>query len=161
MFTLSGIRKFHDWTHSSLKPLLEHLSTIRESDYVRELPNSGLPSLQKQMLHIFDCEGFWIHTLQGLQYVDRNPKEYPAAADLIPLQNETRQRTEAYLSTLTEQQLNTDTQLHFPEGDSAIRTPALILHHVLTHAFHHKGQIVGACRELGHPAPDTHLIQFE
>jgi uncharacterized damage-inducible protein DinB len=52
-------------------------------------------------------------------------------------------------------------QLHFSDGDTAVRTPALILHHLLTHAFHHKGQIVAMCRTLGHPAPDTDLNQFE
>jgi uncharacterized damage-inducible protein DinB len=35
------------------------------------------------------------------------------------------------------------------------------LHHLLTHTFHHKGQIVAMCRVLGHPAPDTDLNQFE
>jgi uncharacterized damage-inducible protein DinB len=65
------------------------------------------------------------------------------------------------LSTLTNQQLNADTKLHFSDGDVAVRTPALVLHHVLTHAFHHKGQIVAMCRVLGHPAPDTDLNQFE
>jgi uncharacterized damage-inducible protein DinB len=52
-------------------------------------------------------------------------------------------------------------QLRFPDGDTAVRTPALILHHLLTHAFHHKGQTVAMCRILGHPAPDTDLNQFE
>jgi uncharacterized damage-inducible protein DinB len=32
---------------------------------------------------------------------------------------------------------------------------------VLTHAFHHKGQIVAMCRALGHPTTDTDLNQFE
>ncbi|WP_125488078.1 DinB family protein [Edaphobacter aggregans] len=42
-----------------------------------------------------------------------------------------------------------------------MRAPALILHHVLTHAFHHKGQIVAMCRALVQPAPDTDLNHFE
>jgi uncharacterized damage-inducible protein DinB len=71
------------------------------------------------------------------------------------------QQTTAYLSRLTEEQLNTGSELHFSDGDTAVRTPALVLHHVFTHAFHHKGQIVAMCRVLGHPAPDTDLNQFE
>ena len=70
-------------------------------------------------------------------------------------------RTLNYLSSLSEQRLITATELHFPDGDIAVRTPALILHHVLTHAFHHKGQIVSMCRILGYPAPDTDLNNFE
>jgi uncharacterized damage-inducible protein DinB len=113
------------------------------------------------VIHIFNCEGFWIHTLQGLKYVDRNSAECPAVSDARLLQQEISRQTRTYLSTLTDQQFNTDAELHFSDGDIAVRTPALIVHHVLTHAFHHKGQIVAMCRELGHPAPDTDLNQFE
>lgn len=161
MFTLEGVRKFHGWTHASLTLLLDHLSTMPTSDYVKELSNFGFSTLRNQMIHAFNCEGFWIHTLQGLEYADRNPTKYPAVADARLMQQEVSRRTQAYLSSLTDQQLNTDTELHFSDGDKALRTPALILHHVLTHAFHHKGQIVAMCRELGHPAPDTDLNQFE
>ena len=37
------------------------------------------------------------------------------------------------------------------------RTPAFILLHVITHGFHHKGQIVAMLRLLGYPAPDTDM----
>jgi len=161
MFTLDGVRKLHSWTHASLTLLLDHLSTVPFGDYEEELPNFGIPTLREQMIHIFNCEGFWICTLQGLRYVDCNPAECPGVTAARILQQEVRARTQAYLSNLTNQQLNTNTELHFSDGDNAARTPALILHHVVTHAFHHKGQIVAMCRKLGHPAPDTDLNQFE
>ena len=161
MFTLDGVRKLHSWTHASLNLVLDHMSTIPPGDYGKELPSFAFPTLRAQAIHIFNCEGFWIHTLQGLPHVDRKPEQCPAVADTRLLQQEVSQRTHAYLSTLTNQQLNTDTELHFPDGDVAVRTPALVLHHVLTHAFHHKGQIVAMCRALGYPAHDTDLNQFE
>jgi uncharacterized damage-inducible protein DinB len=147
VFTLDGVRKFHGWTHASLNLVLDHLSTIPASDYAKELPNFGFRTLREQVIHIFNCEGFWIHTLQGLRYVDRKP-ESSAVGDAKLLQQEVSRRTQAYLSSMTDQQLNTDTELHFADGDVAVRTPALVLHHVLTHA-------------LGHPARDTDLNQFE
>ena len=161
MFTVEGVRKFHGWTHASLNLVLDHLSTIPTNDYVTELSGFGFRTLREQTIHIFNCEGAWIHILQGLRYVDRTPQECPLVADARLLQKEVSQATHGYLSTLTNQQLNADTELHFPDGDFAVRTPALVLHHVLTHAFHHKGQIVAMCRALGHPTPDTDLNQFE
>ena len=160
-FTLEGIRKFHSWTHASLSLLLDHLSTIPAGDYGKEIPNFGFPTLRNQVVHLFSTEESWVRVLQGLEYANRNPAEYPTVADARLLQHEIIRRTQAYLSTLTDRQLNTGTELHFSDGDSATRTPALVLHHVLTHAFHHKGQIVAMCRALGHPAPDTDLNQFE
>ena len=159
-FTLEGIQKLHAWTHASLNVALDHLSTIPSRDYLSELPNFGFSTLRNQVIHIFNCEGLWIHVLQGLPYVDRNPAEYPSLADARLLLQQIIQQTQAYLSTLTDQQLNSNQELHFPDGDIAVRTPALVLHHVLTHAFHHKGQIVAMCRALGYPAPDTDMNHF-
>jgi uncharacterized damage-inducible protein DinB len=161
VFTLDGVRKLYGWTHASLNLVLDHLSTMPTGDYVRKLPSFGFPTLREQAIHIFNCEGFWIHTLGGLRYANRTIEECPAVADVRLLQKEVCRRTHAYLSNLTNQQLNTDAELHFPDGDVAVRTPALILHHVLTHAFHHKGQIAAMCRALGHPISDTDLNQFE
>src|SRR5689334_16537142 len=36
-----------------------------------------------------------------------------------------------------------------------LRSPAFILLHVITHAFHHKGQVVAMLRIHGYSAPDT------
>jgi len=161
LFTLDGVRKLHGWTHASLNLLLNHLSTMPPADYVKQVPGFGFPTLREQTIHIFNCEGFWLHTLQGLQYANRTIEDCPALTDARLLQKDVSHSTDAYLSTLTNQQLNADTTLHFSDGDVAVRTPALVLHHVLTHAFHHKGQIVAMCRLLGHPAPDTDLNRFE
>ena len=161
MFTLDGIRKFHGWTHASLHLTLNHLSTIPANDYVKELSGFGFRTLREQAIHVFNCEGVWVHTLQGLPYADRTLEHCPAVADVRLLQKEVSQSTHAYLSNLTNQELNAETELHFADGDVAVRTPALVLHHVLTHAFHHKGQIVAMCRALGHPTRDTDLNQFE
>jgi uncharacterized damage-inducible protein DinB len=39
-------------------------------------------------------------------------------------------------------------------------TPLELFTHVLTHEFHHKGQIMTMCRLLGHIPPDTDMIRF-
>jgi uncharacterized damage-inducible protein DinB len=160
VFTLEGVQKFHGWTHASLTLVLDHLSIIPADDYVKEVSGFGFPTLREQALHIFNCEGSWVHRLQGLQYADPTFNKFPAVADARLLQKEVSQSTHTYLSTLTNEQLNADTELRFSDGDVAVCTPAFVLHHVLTHAFHHKGQIVAMCRVLGHPAPDTDLNRF-
>jgi uncharacterized damage-inducible protein DinB len=161
MFTLDGIRKFHAWTHASLTLLFDHLATLSAEDYARELPGFGYPSIRAQVVHLLGCELRWVNRLRGIANEPWHDGRWPAIADARVLQSETRARTLDYLSGLTDAQINSNTTLHFPDGDTAVRTPALILHHVFTHAFHHKGQIVAMCRILGNPAPDTDLNQFE
>ena len=161
MFTLDGIRQFHTWTHLCFGRALDHLATIPAADYTRDVPGFGSPNLRAQVVHNLNCEAFWIHTLQAAPFTDEDPARFPTVADARTLESKVTAQTLACLSTLSDQQLNTPTTLHFPDGDTAVRTPALILHHMLTHAFHHKGQIVAMCRILGHPAPDTDLNNFE
>ncbi|MGA8109972.1 MAG: DinB family protein [Acidobacteriaceae bacterium] len=159
MFTRDGILKFHGWTHASIRLLLDHLSTLPETDYVKILPGFGFSTLGEQVLHLLNSEGFWVHALQGLRYTDRNLTEYPLVADARVFEREISRQTHEYLSKSTDQQMNRDMEIRFPAGNLAVRTPALVLHHVFTHAFHHKGQIVAMCRLLGHPAPYTDLIE--
>jgi uncharacterized damage-inducible protein DinB len=161
VFTIDGMRKFHGWTHASLNLVIDHLAAIPASCYVEQFPGFGFRTLGEQVIHIFNCEGFWLHVLQGQQYVDRTLADCPAVEDVKRLQSQVSELTENYLASLTDQQLNRDTDLHFPDGDFARRTPALVLHHVLTHAFHHKGQIAAMCRMLSHPLADTDLNNFE
>jgi uncharacterized damage-inducible protein DinB len=105
------------------------------------VPGFGFPTARAQVVHILNCEGFWIHTLQTLSFEDQDPADWPTVSDARVLLREVRRKTLNYLSDLSEQHLNAGIELHFSDGDTAVRTPALILHHVLTHAFHHKGQI--------------------
>jgi uncharacterized damage-inducible protein DinB len=65
--------------------------------------------------------------------------------------------TIAYLDQLSDTQLNTELARRPNDWSGPLRTPAFILHHVITHAFHHKGQVVAMFRLLGRPAPDTDL----
>jgi uncharacterized damage-inducible protein DinB len=161
MFTIDGIRKFHFWTHQSFTLVLDHLATLPDSDYTREMPDFGYPSLNTQVVHLLGCESRWVHRLRNVPSPDWDPARWPTLSDARTIQSEVTQQTLDYLSGLTDHQLNSNTILRFPDGDIAIRTPALVLHHVLTHAFHHKGQVVAMCRILGHPAPDTDLNNFE
>jgi uncharacterized damage-inducible protein DinB len=161
VFTVAGIRKFHNWTHQSLTLLLDHLATLPAADYTKEVSAFGFPTIHAQVIHILNCEAFWIHILQALPFEDEDPARFPTVADARTLQRTVSLKTQNYLSRLSELHLNGNMQLHFSDGDTAVRTPALVLHHLLTHAFHHKGQIVAMCRILGHPAPDTDLNQFE
>jgi uncharacterized damage-inducible protein DinB len=154
------MRKFHSWTHASLSLLLDHLSTLSIADYAKEHAGFGYPSIHSQVVHLLGCEVRWITRLRALPQKTWDAGQWPTVSDARTLQAEARAQTLDYLSGLTDHQLNANTELRFPDGVFH-RAPALVLHHVFTHAFHHKGQIVAMCRILGHPAPGTDLNQFE
>lgn len=50
--------------------------------------------------------------------------------------------------------------LNIPRRDGSVTTtPLTIFTHVITHEFHHKGQILSKGRRLGHLPPDTDIIR--
>jgi len=158
MFTLDGIRKFHDWTHSSLGRMLDHIATLPEGSYNTKLNGFGFPTIGEQVIHILQCEAVWIHRARAVSFDGWSITDYQAIQDAKVLQRKVKSETYAYLSGLTDQQLNEEITLHAYDGFEISCTPAHVIHHALTHAFHHKGQIASMCRTLGHPAPDTDVL---
>jgi uncharacterized damage-inducible protein DinB len=161
MFTLDGIRQFHTWTHASLTRLLDHIATLPGDSYTRQLSGFGFPTIREQVIHIFACEAHWISTAQAIPFDDWKIVDWPTVSAAKVLRQEVSRRTSTYLSGLTDRQLNENAELRLEDGVRMVCTPAIVIHHALTHAFHHKGQIVSMCRALGHPAPDTDLLQLE
>jgi uncharacterized damage-inducible protein DinB len=78
---------------------------------------------------------------------------------LLAAKDRIREATRAYVSDLMEEQLNTTLSQRPVDWGGELRSPGFILLHVITHAFHHKGQIVAMLRIFGYPAPDTDLQQ--
>jgi uncharacterized damage-inducible protein DinB len=116
MFTLDGVRKFHDWTHSSLSRMLDHIATLPEGSYHTKLNGFGFATIGEQVLHIFQCETNWIHRAQAIPFDGLSVSEYPAILEARVLQRKVRSETSAYLSGLTEQQLNEEITLRSYDG---------------------------------------------
>ena len=113
--------------------------------------------LWKQLVHILTCEEGWVHDLQYKAFSGWHDEDCLTMTALLATKNRIRKATRTYLRGLTEEQLNTTLAKHPVVWGSELWSPAFILRHVITHAFHHKGQVVTMLRILGYPAPDTGL----
>jgi uncharacterized damage-inducible protein DinB len=158
-FTRSGILELHAAAHDCLRVLLSHADTVPLSLLGTEVAGFGRPTFFRQFAHVLTTELSWVRALQllpiervdaaVLQSVDDGRRELKRAADA----------TIAYVSRLDEHQLNSHLERYPDEWLGPPRTPAFTLLHVITHAFHHKGQMVAMLRLLGHPAPDTDMAR--
>jgi uncharacterized damage-inducible protein DinB len=157
MFIKACIIELHSATHERLDVLLHHIATVPEELRHKPVSGFGHPSIWKQLVHILTCEGGWVHDLQNEAFPGWHEDDCRTMAGLLTAKHRTREATQTYLNGLTDAQLNT-TLAKRPLGWSGeLRSPAFILLHLITHAFHHKGQIVAMLRILGYPAPDTDL----
>lgn len=156
-FTKAGIIELHATMHERLDLLLRHAATV--PDDLRQKPISGFghPSVWKQLVHILTCEEGWVHDLQNKPFAGWDAEDCPTMAQLGASKERIREATRSYVEHLTEEQLNTTLAEHPAGWGGELRSPAFILLHVITHAFHHKGRVVAMLRILGYPAPDTDL----
>jgi len=157
MFSKAGILELHVNTHERLDLLLRHVATVPEELLHQPISGFGHPSIWKQLVHILTCEEGWVHDLQNQVFPGWSEDDCRTMATLQDAKRRIREATRTYLGGLTEEQLNTTLAKRPVDWGGELRSPAFILLHVITHAFHHKGQVVAMLRILGYPAPDTDL----
>ncbi len=157
MFTCAGMKALHAWTHESLDLLFDHAATLPAELFVRQMEGFGRPSVRDQLVHTLACERLWVCNLQNQVPMRLKPQQFASVDALRDLKRQVMAETLRYLERLGDAQLNTPLREHPQDWGGPLRSPAYILQHVLTHAFHHKGQVVAMCRLLAHPAPDTDL----
>jgi uncharacterized damage-inducible protein DinB len=159
MFTKAGIIELHAATHERLDLLLRHVAAVPEGFHHKPISGFGHPSIWQQLVHILTCEEGWICDLQNQTFAGWNEKDCPNMEALLAAKHRIRAATRTFLGNLTEEQLNTTLTKRPVDWGGELRSPAFIVLHVITHAFHHKGQIVAMLRVIGYPAPDTDLQQ--
>ena len=157
MFTKAGIFELHATTHERLDLLLRHIGNVPDELLRKPISGFGHPSIWKQLVHILTCEEGWVHDLQNKAFAGWDEEDCPTVPALLSEKARIRDATRNYLSALTEEQLNTTLAQRPVDWGGELRSPAFILLHVMTHAFHHKGQVVAMLRMVGYPAPDTDL----
>ena len=159
MFSKEAILELHTATHERIDLLLRHIATLPDPLCRKPIPGFGHPTVWKQLVHILTCEEGWVLDLQNRPFAGWFEEDCPTMPVLQAAKDRIRKTTQAYLSSLTEVELNTTLTERPADWGGELRSPAFILVHVITHAYHHKGQVVAMLRILGYPAPDTDLQQ--
>jgi uncharacterized damage-inducible protein DinB len=165
MFTSAGMLQFHSWTHNALGAMLEHAGRLSADELRKPLDGFGWPTVHSQLVHIAEAEDFWVAASQGVKDYAWWPKRddwwdyagYDTTAEIEAKLRQIAAGTRAFFKRLSDQEVIQPRVVTFPGGSSIEITPAKMLTHVLTHAFHHKGQIAAMCRLLGYPPPETDL----
>jgi uncharacterized damage-inducible protein DinB len=156
-FTKSAILELHAWVHDCFDAALTHAGTIPAHLLAAEVTGFGRPTLRHQIAHVLTTELAWVCALQLLPIQRVDPATLVTIEDARREQKRVAAITVAYLDQIDEKRLNIELQQYTEEWLGPSRSPAFILLHVITHAFHHKGQIVAMMRLLGYPAPDTDM----
>jgi uncharacterized damage-inducible protein DinB len=157
MFTLEGLLAFHTWTQHSYRLLYEHAAGLTAAQLLQPLDGFGFATVRDQLVHIAMCEDAWVSRAKGLEFKRWDYTGFTDARAIYAAYEPAAQRTRDWLASLTPEELMTPRPIMFSPTEGITIAPAPMLHHILTHGYHHKGQVVAMCRLLGHPAPETDL----
>jgi len=156
--TVDDLLTFHGWVRKPFEVLFEHAGKVSPEEFVRQLEGFGMPTLRDQLVHIVECEDFWITKLKGDEFQDIYSKAgFGSAGQVWAAYGPVAERTREFLAGLTQEQVGAPRRITFSRGEFVDLTPIQVVLHVITHSFHHKGQAVAMCRLLGYPPPETDL----
>ena len=157
LFTKKGIQFLHREAHSCLDIIFRHAANLPFSALEQEVPGASHGSLRNQMVHVLFTEAAWVGDLQNKPVAEWRNEDFRDVSSLTDAKRRVAGGTESYLDSLTETALNAPLTHRPKEWVGPLRSPAFILMHIVTHVFHHKGQMAMMFRMLGHPIGDTDL----
>jgi uncharacterized damage-inducible protein DinB len=148
----------YTWVKESREVLFQYCATLSEEEFTRENSTFGRGSIRNLLVHMANTYEFWIgkHTLHRTV----NFTDYASVRNI-------RETTELYMAVdkLMDEFLNTTETNPFAEitiylNDRTQNTnPLKLFTHVITHEFHHKGQILSLSRHLGYVPVDTDIVR--
>ncbi|MCI0450344.1 MAG: DinB family protein [Chlorobi bacterium] len=157
---MTTLKKQYELIKSSREVVLNYCETIRSEDLTKQIENFNKNSICYLLLHIANTYIFWLKRFaenEGMKYFKvENAKDV----------NDIRKAFDE-VNIIVENFLNKHTDFSTPiEGEifwlkkNMTYTVLELFTHVITHEFHHKGQIMTMSRILGCTPPDADVIRF-
>lgn len=143
------------------KPFFEYCSTIRPHDFVKPLPSFGDRSIRDLLVHITNTYVYWIGhfpKVSELAFVD--PQDCPTMERVETCFVEVDRLVKTFLAQNNDRLESLIENVVSGRDFRIALTPLQLYTHVVTHEYHHKGQVLSMSRQLGYVPIDTDLIRF-
>lgn len=151
-------QKQYELVKSSREVLLEYCKTLSAKDFLIENSTFGRGSIRNLLVHIGNTYEFWIgrHSLnKDIKFTEYTSIENAQEAEDFFL----------YIDSLLEEFINVYSEKSMIDIEINIddkivtATPLKLFAHVITHEFHHKGQVLSLSRHLGYVPVDTDIMR--
>lgn len=148
----------YEYVRQSRSALLEYCATITPSDFLQENSSFGRGSIRNLLVHVANTYEYWIGKV-GLQK-EMTFTEYESVSQIKEVEglfDQIDKLMEEFLTATDGLQLST---IDYKINEKHAQTNAgKLFTHVITHEFHHKGQILSLSRHLGYIPVDTDVIR--
>ncbi len=157
--TSNYMREQYELVQESRKVLFEYCKTVSSIDFLNENSSFGRGGSMRNLLtHIANTYEFWIGKYglnKDISFTSYNSIQN--INDVIEL----FKKVDAAISEFIELiEMPEKKQINFDiNGTKNSTTPFKLFTHVVTHEFHHKGQVLSISRHLGYTPIDTDIMR--
>ncbi|RQO64222.1 damage-inducible protein DinB [Pedobacter sp. KBW01] len=152
------LKQQYDFVLSSRNTLLTYIGTVSEQDFLTENSSFGRGSIRNLLLHICQTYSAWIgERALGIEQEFLPFDNYQTLSDCRSYFNQ----VDEYIGLFIEKfKGNEQQEIELKRNqESLIVNPLKLFTHVITHEFHHKGQIMSLSRHLGYTPVDADIIR--
>ena len=152
------LKQQYDFILSSRNTILTYIGSISEQDFLTDNSSFGRGSIRNLFVHICQTYCAWIgERALGIEQIFLPFENYQTLQDCQIYFNQ----VDEYMGLFTEKfQGNELSEMELDRsGAILIVNPLQLLTHVITHEFHHKGQIMSLSRHLGYVPVDADVIR--
>ncbi|TDF90590.1 DinB family protein [Paenibacillus piri] len=155
------IKLQYELIRSSREVVFQYCKKMNPSEICMEIESFGNGSIRNTLVHIANVYESWIG-----QFALKSSDPYSKPEDISDIQEILYcfQRIDSLVDIFLRE--HGENLNHRISGKLSWRseefypTALELITHVMTHEFHHKGQIMTMGRMLGHTPPDTDIIRF-
>lgn len=151
MYTQAALTDIHTRCHWTLRRFMTHCKTLTADELHKPFDGFGYPTVQSQIHHIISAQRYWLSVIEDRMSADEDESAFPTIDVLEQFRASVFDATEAYLSSTTEETLNTSREMLVWGGTRPSLVPALVVLRTQTHIYQHVGQIVAMCKLCGKP----------
>ncbi|UOG73768.1 DinB family protein [Hymenobacter tibetensis] len=145
---------------SARAALLDYCATLAPADFTAPVPAFNNSSPRDLLVHVANVYQQWLGVVaQGFPPSYSDPVLVPDVEAVRRLFQEIDALVAAYCIQ-REDSWQTTASFAVPGRPEPLAlTPLMLFTHVLTHEFHHKGQVLSMSRQLGYTPLDTDVIR--
>lgn len=155
-----ALRKQYKLTQQARAELLNYCGTLKPEDLQKEIAVFNNSTITGMLLHIANTYHFWLKRFAGKQefeYFDE--KNIPDIIAVKKIFEITDKVVINFLDSYPYHTTRIKGEIFWLKTDLTFNVLELFTH-VMTHEFHHKGQIMTMTRLLGYTPVDADIIRF-
>jgi uncharacterized damage-inducible protein DinB len=138
--------------------LLTYCGQISEEDFLTNASSFGRGSIRNLLVHIANVYEFWL--LRNVLKINTDIRDFNSVKNIADCTTYFESVNETVTNFVREFKGRYHEEFSVKLGDRLLTiTPIQVFTHVITHEFHHKGQILSLSRHLGYTPIDTDVIR--